>query len=366
MQKLELGRKTSTQGMVDYHANSSAQQSIILGKDEEIRSLVRRMGAQLSEFRIVDYGCGPGPSAIQSVKPALEAYRGAGHDGPVVVSHADQPGNDWNGLFQLVFGGEGYQQHIPNVRSQALVGSFYKQLTGEGSVDLALCFAASHWLSRAVRVHSPNTLWFADLTGAAREEMVAFAEQDWKDFLTLRAKELKSGGYLFLSTLGSFPDAQEKNGAAASGRGIYRALYEVAQGMLADGMLRADVLDTFLFSLWFLTADEARKPLVEDEFLSCAYSVECIEVVPAAENPDDFFAPLAADKKEYAQTYTGYIRAFADSTLRANLFGPSATNANDEEAISAEFYNRLCAIYETRGAEFAFELWHLNVVLKRN
>ncbi|MEM7462348.1 MAG: hypothetical protein AAF362_06660 [Pseudomonadota bacterium] len=365
MHKIEIEKSTSTAGMVDYNQNSSAQQSLISSHDAEIRSLAKQIGKSKPEFRIVDYGCGPGISAITAVKPAIEDYRAISKSGPVSVCHSDQPGNDWNSLFNLVFGNDGYQDVHSEIRTEASIGSFYSQRVEDNSVDLATCFAASHWLSHAVRLYSPGTVWFADLQGEARKEMAKLARKDWTNFLQLRALELKADGFLFVSTLGSIPDNYETNGAAASGRGIYRALQVVAQQMADDSLIDSNVLDHFVFSLWFMTAEEARAPIDADKVLSDAFEIERIDVKPAPTNPTDLFKPLLADPAAYAKAYTGYIRAFADSTLRTQLFAPSAKNAEDETKLADLFYERLEALYATQQPKYAFELWHLTIILRK-
>ena len=50
----------STEGMVDYNAHSSAQQSMVATHAATIRKLVQSIGSVRPEFRIADYGCGPG------------------------------------------------------------------------------------------------------------------------------------------------------------------------------------------------------------------------------------------------------------------------------------------------------------------
>ncbi|MGI9399646.1 MAG: hypothetical protein ACR2O0_00195 [Rhizobiaceae bacterium] len=365
MHKIEIEKTTSTGGMVDYDQNSSAQQSIIATQDEQIRTLATRIGTAEPEFRIVDYGCGPGTSAITAVKPAIEAYRRNNKNSPISVCHADQQGNDWNALFKLVYSKSGYQSENSSIRTEASIGSFYSQRVASNSVDLATCFAASHWLSHAVRLNSPGTIWFADLEGDARSQMAKLARNDWKNFLGLRALELKSGGFLFVSTLGSIPDSSEANGAAASGRGIYRALQVVAQTMADDSLLDSEILDHFVFSLWFLTEQEAREPIETDKNLSKVFEIEKIQVVPAPTNSTDFFAPLLPNPAAYAKKYAGYIRAFADSTLRTQLFAPSAKNAEDENRLADEFYKRLEALYHSQQPQYAFELWHLGMILRK-
>lgn len=359
------GDQKSTEGMTDYNRNSAAQQQIVDSLAPQIRDLVGRIGSTRPEFRIVDYGCGPGISTINVMRPAIEAYQAAFPGEPIAACHMDQPGNDWNTLFALVCGPSGYLKDTQNVRVEAAVGSFYDQVVADRSVSLGTCFAASHWFSRALHLYAPEALWFADLEGAARAEMAAFAKADWTTFLRCRARELKPGGYMLISTLGSIPDDSEKTGTASAGRGIYRALFAVARAMADEGLIDSDILDHFVFSLWFLTVNEARAPLEEDAVLAEAFEIDTVSVEPAHLHPADLFEEAISDPVEYARLYTAYTRAFADSTLRKQLFEPSTNSAVESDKLADEFYRRLDGLYREHTSKHAFEIWHLTVILRR-
>ncbi len=355
----------STEGMVDYDKNSDVQLQLIEAHSELTRSLTERVGLVTPEFRIVDYGCGPGTTAIEAVRPAIETYRARYPEGPIAVCHADQPGNDWNALFQLASGPSGYLAGSEAVRTEAAIGSFYDQLLSANSVALGTSYMATHWLQHGGRLHSPGTVWFADLTGKARTEMAAIARRDWVQFLRCRALELRPGGYLLVSKLGAVPDESEANRAAASGRGIYRALQVVAQGMADDRLLSQEVLDWFLFGLWFMTAEEARAPIESDSVLGQAFEIEDISVRPAPVNPADVFIESIDNPVEYARRYVGYTRAFADSTIRKQLLEPSTTGEANTNHLGQEFYDRLEKLYRVKPGKYACEIWYLTVVLRR-
>ncbi|MCR9135192.1 MAG: class I SAM-dependent methyltransferase [Alphaproteobacteria bacterium] len=353
----------STEGMVDYGKNSAMQQQLVNYHAERIRDLVQRLGLVQPELRIVDYGCGPGQSAIDAVAPAVEAYRARFADATVSVCHADQPGNDWNSLFQLISSPRGYA--APGIRTAAAIGSFYGQMVANNSVDLGTCFMASHWLSHAVHLDAPGSVWFGDLRGAARVELAARAQSDWKQFLQCRARELRSGGCLLVSCLGAVPQVGEINGQAASGRGVYRAMQKVAQELADEGWIKESVLDRFVFGVWFMTDDEARAPLETDPVLKQAFDIEDISVVPAPYNPTDVYADYIDDPDEYARLYVGYIRGFAHSALSTQLFTPGAKNGRDGPEIAAEFYRRLHEHYRSQPGKYAGENWYLTVVLRK-
>lgn len=355
----------STEGMTDYNRNSAAQQQIVDRQATQIRDLVGQIGLADPEFRVVDYGCGPGVSTINVMKPAIEAYCEAHPGKTIVACHMDQPGNDWNTLFALATGPDGYLQDRPHVRMEASIGSFFAPSAAAGSVSLGTCFTASHWFSRALHVHAPDAIWYSDLQGDAYEEFAAFARNDWMTFLRCRANELHQGGCMLVSTIGAVPDASEANGTAGSGRGIYRALHVVSRAMADEGLLDRKTLDNFVFSLWFMTEEEARQPIEQDAELSAAFDIERVSVEPATMHPSDLFLEALGDPVEYARLNTGYTRAFANSTLRKQLFEPSTNSPAEADRLENEFYRRLDALYREHTSKYACEIWNLTVVLRR-
>ncbi len=355
----------STEQMVDYDSNSYMQDQMVRSRAERLRAAVERIGPVVPEFTAMDYGCGPGHSALHSVAPVIEAYRRIDPGGCVVVRHCDQPGNDWNSLLALVFGPDGYQRSGSAIRTEVVPGSFYTQLAAPGSVALGTCFAASHWLSRPLSLHSPGTVWFADLQGEARAELAAFARADWTRFLRCRAAELRPGGMLVVSTLGGVADDREINGVRTSARKLYRAIFDVADQMVIDGSLAASALDDFVFPLWFPTADEASAPIDAEPDLAAAFEIIEASVQPAPIHPHDVYEDSLADPATYARLYAGYIRGFGESTLRLHLCGPSATDAAEVDALTDEFFERLTRYYEAEPGRHASETMVTTLVLRR-
>ena len=134
--------------------------------------------------------------------------------------------------------------------------------------------------------------------------------------------------------------------------------------MADDGLVDRSVLDEFLFSLWFMTADEARQPLIDEEDLSPRIASNRSRSNPPPKR-DPLLRRAARGSVAYADAYTGYIRVFADSTLRSQLLGPSAGDAAARQTLATEFFARVNSLYRTHLDEYAFELWFLTVVLQR-
>lgn len=354
----------STEGMVDYDANSLAQKEHALGNSVTIADLARRVADLPVHLNFTDYGCGPGQSAIETARPALDAWSSQTPQKSVSVCHADQHGNDWNALMSLVAGKSGYldRPHPPFVSTA--VGSFYERMVPDCSVSLGTCFFASHWLRSAARLNAPDTLWFADLTGGARLAMWQKAKEDWTRFLRLRAEELHPGGFLFVSTIGAVREAGEINDTAASGRGLYRAMQAVTASMTEDGLLDRSVADSFVFGLWFLTAPEAREPFEDGSGLADLYEVDAIDVV-GVEGGGDVFSSYVDDPADYAKKYAGYTKAFAASSLRAGLFEPTLGQGQDTTRLEEEFFRRFEELYREKTTAYALEQWHLKVILRR-
>jgi hypothetical protein len=213
--------------------------------------------------------------------------------------------------------------------------------------------------------YSPGTVWFADLEGEARAEFAALARADWTQFLRCRAAELRPGGMVIVSTLGSVPDNSEINGVRSSARKLYRAIYHVANQMVADGLLEASALDQFVFPLWFPTAEEAGAPINGERDLKEAFEVVEASVTPSPVHPNDVYEDSLSDPATYARLYAGYIRGFGESTLRLHLFGPSAKNAADVDTRIEKFFRRLTRYYEAEPGRHASETMIMTLVLRR-
>lgn len=355
----------STERMVDYDRNSTQQRRTVASGETWVRALVPRIGVVAPEFRVVDYGCGPGQTAIEAVRPAIAAYRALSATAPIAVCHADQPGNDWNALFALVSGPRGYGRDDPALRIEVSAGSFYEPMAAPGSVSLATCYTALHWMSRPLRLHSPGTVVHTELPDAARAEMAALAEDDLRRFLRHRARELRAGGCLIVIGVGSGFDPDRPNGLAATSQALFHALQIAAQSLADDGRLDQDVLDSFVFPGWFHTAEELRRPIEREADLRDAFEIVEASIRRSSFKPRDTYEDDKANPDRYAERYVGFLRGFCDSTLRTLLFGPGATDESDIDALAAEFYRRFGQLYRESPGTYATETWVSTLVLRR-
>jgi hypothetical protein len=194
---------------------------------------------------LADYGSSQGKNSLAPMVVAIRSLRQRlGPNRPIVVFHIDQPANDFNTLFEVLDADpERYTLSEPNVFPCAIGKSFYQQVLPADSVHLGWSSYAAVWLSR---VPTQVTGHFLPLrtTGAERDAFERQAAQDWKAFLTFRARELRLGGRL-LVVLPAFAD---------DGLSGFEELMDHANAVLGEmveqGAIRADerermVLPTF-------------------------------------------------------------------------------------------------------------------------
>jgi len=349
-------------GYYDHH--SEAQAEGVRRQEARLRDAVGQLDLTVPEMRILDYGCGPGRTSIAAFRVVLDELHRRDADMPLVAVHNDLVGNDWNGLFANVAGPNGYLHDLAQIRFEASIGSFFGPVASAGSVDLGLSFGASHWLSGLVRTASPGSLFFCDLPEPARDELAARADSDWTTFLRRRADELKPGGRLVVDGLGSVPDAGDPSGRRAAGRRLYRALWQVAEGLADEGRIDAALLRSFVFPVYFRSSEELRRPLERDADLKLAF-----EVVELSNElltmPTEEALARSGNVAAYGESYAGFARAFAESTLVKGLFEGSTSSAGETAALADDFFRRLQALFTAEPHRHGFEHQVATLVLRR-
>jgi cyclopropane-fatty-acyl-phospholipid synthase len=147
-------------------------------------------------------------------------------------------------------------------------------------------------------------MYACEATGAARRRLAEAAATDWAAFLQARAVELRPGGALLVQCVGTAVDADGTEHVTA--RELLAAMWEVARGMAADGLLYPDVVDAYTFGVYPRTAEEASAPL-DDPALGLA--AEEVSVAPVA-NP--YLAELerTGDVAAYGRDYVAFVRGF--------------------------------------------------------
>jgi S-adenosylmethionine-dependent carboxyl methyltransferase len=152
-----------------------------------------------NQIVIADYGSSQGKNSLCPMHAAIRCLRTrVGNERSVMVVHVDQHANDFNTLFEVLHRDpERYALDDPNVFPCAIGRSFYESVFPQGQVNLGWCSYAAVWLRR-IPALIPGHFMPVGCTGDVRAAFDLQAAEDWRLFLSLRARELRAGGRLVI------------------------------------------------------------------------------------------------------------------------------------------------------------------------
>jgi hypothetical protein len=348
-----------------YDAHSEYQRRVVHSGDAAIRELVGT--AELDRVRgaytIADYGAGTGATSADAVRVALQALRRRDAGIPATAVHNDVITNDFNSVFAAAAADDGYLAlgGAP-VYPMAAAGSFFTQVAPDGSVDLGLCSNASHWFRDQPSAAPPDSMWFSDAPADVRAKLAEQAAGDWSAFLAARTAELAPGGRLLVQGIGrtEVDDGSERVSAAR----LLQVMWEVASGLADDGKLDRDALERYVFPVYCRSAEEAAAPVSEGGALAGELELASATVDEVA-NPYWEVLERDGDRDAYASAYTAFVRAFSESTLTLNLFGPAARGI-EPKALCDEYFDRFQAATAADPEAGRYEAWILRVAFARS
>ena len=194
---------------------------------------------------IADYGSSQGRNSFAPMRAAIVRLRvRAGEDRPILVYHEDLPANDFNALFEaLANDPQSYASDLPNVFPCAIGRSFYEQVLPSDHVHIGWCCYAAMWISR-IPAQIPGHFYALATAGEARAAFLEQGASDWREFLSLRAEELKAGGRLIVVVPGASDD----------GTSAFQDIMDRANATLADmveeGAIKAGERERMALGVW--------------------------------------------------------------------------------------------------------------------
>ena len=260
---------------------------------------------------IADFGSSQGRNSLLPLRVAIKSLQGRiGVDRPICVFHTDQPGNDFSTLFQVAHTDpESYLRNQPNVFAFATGKSFYEPLFPPNSITLGWSSYALMWPSKLAAL-IPGHVFSTRSSGAVLAAFNKQGDDDWRRFLSLRARELRTGGRLVIVI------AARGNDGLNGLEPLMDHANAVLQDMVANGMISAAEREEIVVpahpkSLQDLLAPFAGKSRFE------GLAVEHCEVFPG---PDPVWEDYERhhDRQQVAVHQAGFFRA---------AFGPTFAGA---------------------------------------
>ena len=347
-----------------YDLHSEYQRRIIEGGDELIRAAVSGLdlGACGDSLTVADYGAGTGAGSVHAIGTAFAAVRERDAELPLLAIHNDVLSNDFTQVFRNVAAADGYLK-VPGgpVYAVAAGGSFFGQVVPAGMVELGMCSNAAHWFREQQRQPIDGGMYFSDASGEARTALAGAAAEDWVSFLRSRAAELAPGGRFLVQGIGTVRGEGGEERASASR--LLGAMWRVADQLAVEGMLDRELLGEYVFPVYCRSAEEISHPAAKGGALADRLEIVSVEV---DEVPDPYWEAYERDHDPdaYAEVYTQFVRAFAESTLNAHLFEPGAVSTRPEE-LCDEYFRRLETATAADPKAGRYEAWIVRAVFAR-
>jgi hypothetical protein len=296
---------------------------------------IDRMPRSERPFVMTDMGCADGGTSLDLVRTCVD------HLAPreFTIVYTDQPRNDFNALFAIVYGGtevESYLVGRDRVRVLVSATSFYRQVLPTSSVDLAFSATAMQWLS-AKPVDVTGAVHSVYAEGAEHEAFAGHAREDWSTILRHRAAELRPGGRFVSVTFGI--DEQGRFLGSTGGVSMHRTFQEVWEEVAADGGISRAELDAMTLPQYYRTVAEFRAPF--DDGTAPGFVLEDV-FCRVVDCPFATAFAVHGDAARFAREYVPTLRSWTEATFAGGLT-PSRP-ADERRRIVDDYYAR----YERR------------------
>lgn len=329
----ERAESAATKGMThDYDKNDEYQRRSSMLTDDDLDALV---GATLTDplrpapaapVVIADYGCATGANSVGLLSTLARRVRDLEPQTELTCLHNDLPTNDWSAFFDTLRSSpdtylDWHNPPIPYVSAR----SFFEPCASDRSVTVGVSASAAHWLS-AQPTYSIADGVYPILADDVRDQVATDAADDWRKFLESRAHDLAPGARLWVHCLATHTDPQ--GNTHPSGARLFRGMWQVIDTMVSDGLVSRDAADSYVLAAY---------PRTRTEFLA-GIDFNDFELISAEikhpPSPYTIKYQHDGDKREYADAYTGFVRGFTESSLRAHLL---------DDALLDEFFARFHA-----------------------
>jgi SAM dependent carboxyl methyltransferase len=260
---------------------------------------------------------------------AIRALRErVGKERAIFVFHTDLPGNDFTALFQtLANDPDSYLRNDPAAFAVAVGRSYFEQILPASSVTLGWSAWAVQWLSQVPCVIPDQVQVAYSRDAASRGAFAEQAAEDWRRFLAMRSRELRSGARLVVLTM-AIDD---------SGDFGYRPIPDVIYATLADmadgGLIRKEEFRRMVIP----TVGRTRAQFTEPFAKTGRFADLSLGNFELFHGEDRIWTQFEAsgDAHAFGAQWAAFCRASVFPTLATSLDGASG------DARSAKFMDQL-------------------------
>jgi SAM dependent carboxyl methyltransferase len=264
---------------------------------------------------IADYGSSEGRNSLSPMTVAIRALRErVGPNRAISVVHTDLPGNDFSALFETLDNDpDSYLRDDPAVFASAVGRSYYQQILPSDSVTLGWTSWALHWLSRTPAPIPDHVFAALSRDSTVRAAYTKQASEDWRNFLSSRATELRLGGRLVVLTM-----ALADDGSFAFPQ-LMEASYGALMGLVDEGFIGKNEVQRMALPIYGRSRADLLAPFAETGQL-VGLSMEHLEMFTGKDtNWQEFERDRDAHK--FGTRWAAFMRASAFPTLALCLDG---------------------------------------------
>src|SRR5262245_21609533 len=253
-----------------YNDNSALQATCQTVGNPMLAHMASAYGAGLpkdaSVVRVAEYGCSGGRNSYAPMHTIVSALRRERPELRAECVLEDLPSNTWHQVMaeapRLVAAFDGGGQVL------GAWTSFYNQACGDASLDLAYSYVASHFLSGSMPLASHVMMH----EGASDERSAweARAAADWETFLLLRARELKKGGKLLVSTM-------SRDASGYSWKEFSHVVWESVRRVSLCGWLSAQEAEALCIPACLRSEAEILAPFSAGSLVSASFAVDSLQ-----------------------------------------------------------------------------------------
>ncbi|XP_060080814.1 uncharacterized protein LOC132560180 [Ylistrum balloti] len=288
---------------------------------------------------VADIGTADGSTSLSLLNDIISEIRKyPGESRQILICYTDQPGNDFNRLFNVIHGETGLRRD-PKVFYSVIGRTMYEQCLPDSSADLIFSSIAAMALSKShcCFVNGVSPLY------ASEDELVPYKAKvtlDWKTFLLKRAKELRPGGYLVVLNIGTTKQGE----IPIHIEGGMATLGHILKTLVVDGLITKDeFMECNIGYEMFRTEDDHALPFKENDNELLEIGLELVSTRSFVHKMSHAsFAITKKDdvtKKAYADRIIAGIKPwFHDSIYK----GMSCTRSQQErECLVNTYFQRL-------------------------